>query len=74
MAEFMIFVVGLRMIVAKRIATYIEKRMAEHPIKYQRYEAIMRHYIDQAKGFGHTSGHVLSCSEGTCSSLRTVLN
>lgn len=67
--EFLLISVCLRYIVAHKIGEYLERKMAEHPIKYERWHAIWNHYQMRAQGSGHDSRSVVNCTQGQCMSF-----
>ena len=73
-SEWIFSAVILKYIIGKWIAERILNVVNKIIKKNDRYRIIFNHYIDQAKGIGHSAGHVLSCSDGTCSTLKRVLN
>lgn len=69
-AEFLIITVCLKYVIGHKIAKWIEKKLDEHPIKYERFMAIWNHYQLRATGAGHDSEHVLECHEDKCQLLK----
>lgn len=63
--EFLVVYVGIRYFLVRWIAKRIEKFAHEHPVHYERIEAIFRHYI---YNIGHAE-KLENCSVGNCKVL-----
>jgi len=64
--EFLIFTVGLKMIVGHWIAEKTVKLVTKESTRNM---TIWQHWMSWAKGQGHTSDNILNCSDGNCATL-----
>ena len=64
--EFLIFTVGLKIIIGHWIAERIYNWAKTSFSKTDRKDAIWKHYQLRAAGDGHQNDSVLTCGEGKC--------
>jgi hypothetical protein len=64
--DLLIVGVGVRYLLPRIIGRYVEKKMANEPAEFARWEAIWDHYRLRKAGQGHDTENVTACGQGRC--------